>query len=192
MKLGQARQITSERLSFLVQRKRELTGVLKGDPSASAGGANYDRVELTRTLNAVQEEYEQTLEVAHRLSELDANIQNAEASRQQGEAQAEAMEELMKILEVFRRISKGDKVPATDERKLMEYSSEMYMAAKNMALLRQRCDGKEHESLWADEEPEEEPVDPSELAANTEVGDPLAQVASAGSADLPAESTGAE
>ena len=41
-------------------------------------------------------------------------IQNAEVARQQGEAIAEAAEEILKILEVFRRIAKGDKVPATD------------------------------------------------------------------------------
>lgn len=192
MKLEQARQITSERLRFLGQRKRELTDLLKGDPSAPTGGASYDRVELSRRLDAVQEEYEQTQDVADRLSELDANIQNAEISRQQSEAAAEAAEEIMKILEVFRRISKGDKVPAFDEQKLMEYSMEMYMAAKNMALMRQRCDGEEHESLWAEEEPSKEPTDPSELAANTEVGDPFAQVVSSGSADLPEGGAGAQ
>ena len=83
----------------------------------------------------------------------------------------------MKILEVFRRISKGDRVPAADEKKLMEYSSELYMTAKNMALMVQNSEREKHKSLWEDEKAEEEPVDPAELAANTEVGDPFVSVA---------------
>ena len=176
MKLGQVRQITSQRLDVLYQQKRELSEILKGGASSGEGSGCFDRVEISKALTAVEEEYRQTQSVSEALSAMDANIQNAEISRQQAEAVAEAAEELMKILEVFRRISKGDRVPAADEQKLLEYSSEMYMAAKNMALMAQNAEGKEHKSLWEDEAPEEEPVDPAELAANTEVGNPLAQV----------------
>lgn len=60
---------------------------------------------------------------------------NAEVSKQQGEAMEEYSEDMIKIMEVARRIMKGAKVPASDEKKLMEYSMELYMAAKNMAVL---------------------------------------------------------
>lgn len=176
MKLGEARKVTLEHLNALYRKKGELTRILKGEQPAGTGGACFDRVEISKALSDIEEEYEQTREIADKLSVLDANIQNAEITRQQSEAMAEAAEEIMKILEVFRRIAKGDQVPATDERKLMEYSQEMYMAAKNMALLNQNCEAKKHKSLWEECPDEDEAVDPAELAANTEVGDPLAQV----------------
>lgn len=173
MKLGEAQQVTRERINYLFQRKRELTKILEGEQSA---GANFDRVEISKALSVVEEEYEQTMGLAEKLSLLDANIQNAEISRQQSEAIAEAAEEFMKILEVFRRIAKGDRVPPADEQKLMDYNPEMYMAAKNMALMNQNCEEKKHKSLWEEAPEEEEPIDPAELAANTEVGAPLADV----------------
>ena len=178
MKLGEAREATLAHLNVLFQKKGELTKILKGEQPAGASGSSFDRVEISKALSAVEEEYEQTQSLAEKLSALDANIQNAEITRQQSETMVEAAKELMKILEVFRRIAKGDQVPATDERKLMEYSQEMYMAAKNMALMNQNCEGKKHKSLWEESSPEEEPTDPAELAANTEVGNHLGKVAS--------------
>lgn len=177
MKLGEARQITSQRLNILYQQKRALSDLLQDEASSPAAGGSFDRVEISKELTALEEEYDRTQALSEELSALDANIQNAEIARQQSEVMAEAAEELMKILEVFRRISKGDRVPPSDEQKLLEYNAEMYMAAKNMALMAQNSEGKEHKSLWEEEGPEEEPVDPAELAANTEVGNPLAQAA---------------
>lgn len=190
MKLGEARQVTSQRLQALSQKKRQLTSLLKEDLSPGTIIPNFDRVELSKVLSAVEEEYQQTQCVADHLSSLEANLQNAEAARQQGEAMAEMAEELLKILEVFRRISKGDEVPATDERKLMEYSQEMYMTAKNMALMNQRSEKEKHDSLWEEEPEQEEALSPLEQAQSTEVGDPLAEIPA--SPDLPQPSSGGE
>ncbi len=176
MKLGEARKITAEHLSSLYQKKRELTKILQGEGVESSGKGNFDRVEISKALSAIEEEYEQTSDVAQTLALMDMNIQNAEISRQQSEAIAEQAEEMIKILEVFRRIAKGDKVPAADEKKLMEYNMEMYMAAKNMALMNEDREGEEHDSLWEEKSDTEKPVDPAELAANTEVGNPLAEI----------------
>lgn len=178
MKLGEARRITSEHLNNLYHKKKELTDLLKDDQAVSS---SYDRVELSKALAAIEKEYEQTQEVADDLNTVDAAIQNAEAARQQGEAMMEAAEELFKILEIFRRISKGDHVPMKDENKLLEYSHELYMTAKNMALMSQNAKAKKHKSLWEDEEPQEEPLSPSEVASNVEVGDPLAGVTASSS-----------
>ena len=179
MKLGEALRTTRAHLNVLYERKCTLSRMLEEGQASGASGAHFDRVEITRELSAVEEAYEQTQGVADELSTLDANLQNAEIARQQGEAAAEAAEEILKILEVFRRIARGDKVPVKDEKKLMEYSQEMYLAAKSMALINQKCEGKRHKSLWEEEEPGEEPVDPAELAAGAEVGDPLAGVRAA-------------
>ena len=68
---------------------------------------------------------------------------------------------------VARRLMKGAIVPATDERKLMEYSMELYQAAKNMGAMAKQKEKEEYDSLWGEEE-EKEYEDPTEVADNTE------------------------
>lgn len=63
---------------------------------------------------------------------------------------------------------KGAIVPATDEKKLMEYSMEMYQAAKNMGALARQKEKEEYDSLWDDEDEPDEVVDATEVADNTE------------------------
>ena len=70
-------------------------------------------------------------------------------------------------MEVARRIMKGDIVPASDEKKLMEHSMEMYQAAKNIGAMVKQKEREEHDSLWKDEE-KKEYEDPMEVANNTE------------------------
>jgi hypothetical protein len=72
-------------------------------------------------------------------------------------------------MEIARRISKGDKVPASDEQKLMEFNMEIYQMAKNMAVMNANKKHKEWDSLWDDEEDDKENPDPQEVADNTEM-----------------------
>ncbi|MDR3766561.1 MAG: hypothetical protein Q3Y08_05950 [Butyricicoccus sp.] len=188
MKLGDVRQAASERLDVLFQRKTELSDLLKEGPSGT-NGTNFDRVEISKELSAVENEYEQMQGISEKLSELEMGIRNAEAARQQGETLVKAAEDMLKILEIFRRISNGDRVPLADENRLLEYSHELYMSAKNMAFLKENDKPKKYDSLWDEEDQTQEPQpDPDEVAANTEVGNPLLSVASSsGAADESAD-----
>ena len=47
---------------------------------------------------------------------------NAESAKQQGEAMKDYYRDMAKVMEVARRLMKGDIVPSTDEKKLMEYN----------------------------------------------------------------------
>ena len=166
MRLEEARAAANQQLNILHDRRKTLTQLL--DRQEKTGLGNFDRVELSRELETVTESYEETFRERERLNELDAAIQNGENTRQQAELEADAAREELKLLEIFRRIANGDKVPACDEQKLMEHNSKMYMAAKSMAVLHQG-EGKEHDSLWEDEEPPEERPDAGELADDTQV-----------------------
>lgn len=104
----------------------------------STSEENADFVEISEDARSLYEEME-------RLKE------NAEASE-------DAMDELGKILTIARRISKGDKVPSTDEKKLMEYNPDLYQAAKTAALLKANRKQKEHDSLFEDEEGKREKI----------------------------------
>ena len=100
--------------------------------------------------------------------EREVGIFNAENSRQQADAMKKYAEDMAKCLEIARRISNGDKVPATDEKKLMDFNMEIYMAAKNMAVMNMDKKHKEYDSLWGDEE-EKQYNDPQEVASNSEI-----------------------
>ena len=92
-----------------------------------------------------------------------------ERLKENAETSGKAMEDLGKILEIARRISNGDRVPSTDEKKLMEYSSELYQAAKSAALLKANKKQKEHDSLFDDEEDNKEKVYEGETVIATSV-----------------------
>lgn len=83
--------------------------------------------------------------------------ENARAARQQSEALAEQGEAMSKALEIARRIGKGGHVPPQDEKFLMEYSQEIYMAAKMQGML-----AKEHEKYDTLLEDEEESAEEGE------------------------------
>lgn len=85
------------------------------------------------------------------------------STRQNTEAQKDASLELGKILAVARRMSHGDIVPGSDEKKLMEYDSDLYQMAKNAQMMAQQKERKKYDSLWEDEE-KKKPEDPIEAA----------------------------
>jgi hypothetical protein len=125
--------------------------------------------ELQERIDALSEQIEQNQKGLDNIIEMETGIFNAEASKQQGDAMKEAAENMTKCLEIARRISKGDKVPASDEQKLMEFNMEIYQMAKNMAVMNANKKHKEWDSLWDDEEDDKENPDPQEVADNTEM-----------------------
>lgn len=101
------------------------------------------------------------------LIEQEVGIFNSVASKQQADAMEEYGEEMAKCLEIARRISRGDHVPAQDEKKLMDFNMEIYQMAKEMAAMNMEGKHKEWESLWGEEE-EKEYEDPFEASQNAE------------------------
>ena len=175
MKIEQARiayntQIRSyrEQINLLTEQKQKLDEQMKRDPNGQAlRGEEAATLELTiDKLNEKNSEYKDYMA---KLLEQWSNVVNLESSKQQGEAIAETVENEAKIMEIARRIMKGDIVPPSDEFKLMEYDDELYQSAKNIGAMRKRLEEKreKHDSLWEDEEPKE-PTDPIETANNTE------------------------
>ena len=65
---------------------------------------------------------------------------------------AKSAKDTAKILEIARRIASGDKVPKTDEQKLMEYNFQLYLSAKETAMLNQEKEKKEYDKLFKDED----------------------------------------
>ena len=172
MKISEARitynqQIKAyhEQQTILANKKKELEQKIRTTPDGVNVYANEAAI-LELQTNAVNEKQDEYKDYMEKLLEQWAAVSNMESSKQQGEAMEEYYEDMGKIMEVARRIMKGGIVPAEDEKKLMEYSMELYQAAKNMgALAKER---EEYDTLWEEEAEEGEPADPMEIADNTE------------------------
>lgn len=74
------------------------------------------------------------------------------AQRTQDAANEKNAEDMAKIMAVFRALSKGDIVPASDERRLQEYSADLYQAAKMAQSMAQINERKKQSSQWDEEE----------------------------------------
>lgn len=173
MKISDAREMYSyqiksyrEQQVALNKQKQELETKIKLLPNGKAVYANEAAV-LELTIEAVNKKQEEYKDYMSQLLEQWSATANMVSAEQQGEAMKEYAEDLGKIMEVARRIMKGGIVPPTDEKKLMEFSMELYQAAKNIGAMVRRKEKEEYDSLWGDEE-EKEYEDPMEVADNTE------------------------
>ncbi len=174
MKIAEARQLYNSQIKsyreqqlIFSKQKKELEDKMNATPDGKELYANEAAV-LELSIKAVDEKQNEYKDYMAKLLEQWSATANMVSAKQQGEAMEEYVEDLGKIMEVARRLMKGDIVPASDEKKLMDFSMEMYQAAKNMGAMVKQKEREEHESLW-DEEGEEQVVeDPMEVADNTE------------------------
>lgn len=117
--------------------------------------------------NAVSEKQKEYDDFISQVMKLwDAKRQEV-VSKQNADATEKQYEELQKIMTVAIRMCRGDIVPASDEKKLMEADADLYQMAKNAQMMAQNRDRKKYESLWEDEE-KTEYEDPIEVADSVE------------------------
>ncbi|NDO49672.1 hypothetical protein FMM75_09750 [Lachnospiraceae bacterium MD335] len=177
MKVGEAQKLYRAQRAAIIDRRRKL--VKKKEELDKKIKTTFDSEKrevytneaatLELSIGALNEKFDENQEVLDRLTQQYASVFNAEVSKQQKDAMEDAAVEMGKIMEVARRIGKGARVPANDEKKVMDYSMELYMAAKNLAMLNKMNKKKkeEYDSLWGDEEEKKE-YDPEGKAENAE------------------------
>lgn len=176
-----------------IAKKQE---ALKKKMESTVGGSELfgdEAAVLQLTYDALDKKQNEYSDYLEKLNEQKYAIEEMENSKRQGEAVKEAGADMAKIMEVARRIMKGARVPASDERKLMEFDDKLYQMAKNVGAMVKLRKRKKYDSLWDDEEKKEQ-TDPSEIADNTEaagigpeiirVEDTIAEVAGSEGLDL--------
>ncbi len=176
-----------------IAKKQE---ALKKKMESAVGGSELfgdEAAVLQLTYDALDKKQNEYSDYLEKLNEQKYAIEEMENSKQQGEAVKEAGADMAKIMEVARRIMKGARVPASDERKLMEFDDKLYQMAKNVGAMVKLRKRKKYDSLWDDEKKKEQ-TDPSEIANNTEaagigpeiirVEDTIAEVAGSEGLDL--------
>lgn len=183
--LGQRKELTERREAL----EKKMTTTI--DPEERKIYAN-EAATLELSIGTMDEKMDENQKVLDRLAQQYWSVYSAESAKQQKESAKESALEMSKIMEVARRIGKGAKVPATDEKKVMDYSMDLYLAVKNLAMLNQMNKKKkeEYDSLWGDEK-EKEKYDPEGKAQNAEtsIGAPeeLAPIDTAGEETAEAE-----
>ena len=175
MKIGEAQQIYREQVKAYQQQKAALSKQLKTVQSRMESTQNEEDkalfskdaavLELSiKELDDKQKEYRDYLD---KLADQYCAYWNATVAEQQADAYKEYGEEMGKIMEVARRIMKGATVPQSDEKKLMDFSYELYTAAKTVGEMvrRQKEKDEKYDTLWGDKE-DKEYDDPQEVAEN--------------------------
>lgn len=171
MKIGEASRIYSTQMSRLRDKRSELLEQKKALEKGEIEMSDEEVTALGKALDRVDIQYEKASEFMEGFNMQKTILHNTEASKRQGEAMAEKAEDDAKCIEIARRIARGDKVPPKDEQKLLEFNADMYQMAKNMAAMAKNEKRKEHDSLWDDEDEEQQPEKPiDEVVDNMECG----------------------
>ena len=112
---------------------------------------NGERYEVSPELAAgIRQAYDAAVAKNQAIQMRNMIAQSAENAKKQTEALKKSGDDMLKAIQIARRIAKGGRVPPEDEQFLMQYSQTMYMSAKMQAMM-----AKEHEkydSLLEDEE----------------------------------------
>lgn len=184
MKIGEVQKAYRQQLSLLrgqrsnyvKQREENRRKMEKAQEKSELLGVTFElseeylarEKELQGQIDALSGQIKKNEKVLADLTDQEMGIANSVVAKQQGEAMKEYGEEMAKCLEIARRISRGDRVPAQDEKKLMEFNMDIYKMAKNMAAINMNQKHEDWDSLWGDEEEKKEYEDPLEVAENAE------------------------
>ena len=143
------------------QKKYDMTGEQKyADEAAS----------LQLSVEASDGEFKKNQEVLDGLIEQYTVAWNAEVARQQSDPETGYAATMGKIMTTAMRMSRGDNVPYSDEKKLQEANEKLYASAKQaQAMMKQMKDhkAKDYDSLWDEEGGEYDPEAAAEGAEAT-------------------------
>lgn len=183
MKIGDAQKAYRQQLSLLRGQKRDYVNQQKEHrekmeqdrKKSEEQGVTFElseaylerEKELQEKIDELSGQIKNNEKTLDDLIEQEVGIFNSIVAKQQGDAWKEYGEEMAKCLEIARRISRGDRVPVQDEKKLMDFNMDIYKMAKEMAAMNMEGKHKEWESLWGEEE-EKEYEDPFEASQNAE------------------------
>jgi hypothetical protein len=173
MKVGEARSLYNTQLREYNTQKYQLAQQRKNLQERIANTANGAEIYgqqaaiLDLQYDAVASQQDKYQEYMDKLMEQWSNTCNMVSTEQQADAMEDYYQDLSKIMTVARRLMHGDIVPGSDEKKLMEYDSDLYQMAKSAQMMAQLEKRKSYESLWEDEE-KKEYDDPMEEADNQE------------------------
>lgn len=200
MKIGEAQKayreqlgiLRGQKIDYVKQREENRKKMEEAQKKSLEQGVTFElsdaylqrEKELQEKIDELSGQIKNNEKTLDDLIEQEVGIFNSVVAEQQGDAMKEYGEEMAKCLEIARRISRGDRVPAQDEKKLMDFNMEIYQMAKEMAAMNMDKKHKEWDSLWGDEE-EKEYEDPFEASQNAETNVEMPEGMEAAAAETP-------
>ena len=158
MKIGEAQEVYREQVkayrkerAAVSKQLKDLRSRMEATPEGAKRYGN-EAATLELTLEALDEKEEEYQDYLSRLADQYAAYWNATVADQQADAASDYAVDMANGVEVARRIMRGAIVPASDEKKLMEFSEEMYQTAKSVGAMVRRQKKEKYDSLWGDEE----------------------------------------
>ena len=183
MKIGEAQKAYRQQLNLLRGQKRDFVNqreenrkkMEEAKKKSEEQGVTFEfseaylerEKELQEKIDELSGQIKKDEKTLDDLINQEVGIFNSIVSEQQADAMKEYGEEMAKCLEIARRISRGDHVPAQDEKKLMDFNMDIYKMAKEMAAVNMDKDAMAWESLRGAEK-EKEYEDPFEASQNAE------------------------
>ena len=180
MRLGEAIPKYQAYRNQLQEQKKNIYQNMKDaqEKAERSGEEEWSKkaAELELSYKAAEEEFNKYESVLDRLKEQWVNIANAENDRALADPETGMAATVGKIMTTVARMCAGDKVPILDEKKLMEYDSNMYAKAKEaqaaMAAINEKQ--KEYDSLWDGDEGEN--YDPEGVANRAQAEGDLPEI----------------
>ncbi len=171
MKIGEASRVYSARIKSLNEQRSALYEQKKALEDGKIEMTDEEILELGKAIDRVEINRDNASKIMESINAQRTFLQNAESAERQGKTAAKHADDYSKCLEVARRIARGDKVPPKDEKKLLDFSAEMYQMAKTMAAAAHNEKAKKHKSLWKDEDENQQPEKSiDEVVDNMECG----------------------
>lgn len=180
MKINEMKSAYSAQMQNLWAQKQSLTQTLKEQEKGSV--SNFDRVELSKELKKVNAEYTTAQKGMESVMMMETAIQNSEASKQQAKAMEKAAKMMSKMMEIYRRIASGGRVPPEDEDALMNYSQELYMAAKMAAMMKRDKEHKKYDTVFDEEDQSGEGENTDAAGGEMDAGMDVSAIEGAGEA----------
>lgn len=180
MKLGEVIPKYREYRNVLVDQKRDLANQRDAAQKKyeQTGEKEYadEAASLQLSMEAADGVFKKNQEILDGLMEQYAAAWNAEVARQQSDPETGYAATMGKIMTTAMRMSRGDNVPYSDEKKLQEANEKLYASAKQaQAMMKQMKDhkSKDYDSLWDEEGGE---YDPEAAAESAEVTGDLPEI----------------
>ncbi len=131
----------------------DTTGSAKNKATATETEDNIKKTQAEKT-KADNEKYGAFLKISQEAKNISQKLLEEQFANNKNKENP--YEDFAKLIEIANRISKGDVVPASDEKKLLEAEPDMYLQAKTTAMLNVNKKRKKHKALFKDEEKEKQ------------------------------------
>ncbi|WP_167957432.1 hypothetical protein [Anaerosporobacter faecicola] len=142
----------SEYKQINTQREQGTNGTGQNTETLATSNANGITLNISNESRELLESQKRQAEEIQNRALLEMCEEQLEASKDA----AKGVEDMGKMMEIARRIARGDKVPIKDEKKLMEYNSKLYQTAKAAAMLNMNKKHKKYKSMFDEENDEEQ------------------------------------